>query len=772
MSSMAFKLHSHPDVLLKDHLEQVLHTGVSTFQGNAVFSEYEGLLKVILAFHDIGKSSAHFQNYLLNQEPRSNLSRHSEISALWACYYCLKVLDLGVLDAIFAYVCISSHHRSLANFNEMLCPSLSIDELVQISRSMDYDELNSILDHFGMTANLSEDLFHEVIDYFAKNSLSILFRKQKTSLGQESWLLLDYLFSLLIWADKYSAIFKREARDNSDHQWQPEYLDNFKLSFVNSDHAIDCIRNEAYDLMPQALHPEVKLYSINLPTGAGKTISSLKVAMELRSKNPDLKRVIYCLPFTSVIDQNHNVFTQILNYNGINPDSNLLLAHHHLAEFDYKGETEYSRNESEYLVETWDSELVVSTFVQLLASFLSVRNSNLKRFHRLANAIIILDEVQNIPHHYWPLLNHTLKLLCQYLNSVVILVTATLPMIFEANDPELLELAQKKQVWFTTLNRIELFHTKLDHCISLQDLVDLITNDHEQDPKQKRLIILNTVQSSLDLYEYLGRAIPDAELIYLSSNVVPKHRLDRINRIKTHSGKALIIVSTQVVEAGVDIDVDVVYRDLAPLDSIIQASGRCNRNASKDRSKVVIFQLAKENRPYWKYIYDETLVMGTLRVLSTMENPIVESDLLSLSQRYYALLSTVSSQDRSRRIISNMSRLDLETALSYHPKENPDAFNLIESHPAQTAFVECDSLSSELYARYLLVRNSTQQNNFEKRAELKDLFRKMGAYMINVDKRFIETEDQIFFIDRDSLNLYYDPNTGFKRKQNQADYIF
>lgn len=769
---MSFKLLSHPDVLLRDHLDQVLSSGLTTFDRNAVFSKFRTVLRVILAFHDLGKGSSCFQDYLSQKAPRSKLTRHSEISALWACYHLITQYQTNTLDALIAYVCIASHHGPLGNFTDSLGPDLLPEELLKISEHMDYYELNNIFEHLGLPTNLSHAGFQDVIKYFEKSPPSMLFRKQRKNIQENTWIVLDYLFSLLIWSDKYSAIFHQNANYTVKQVWETDLLDRFKTHFTNTDREIDQIREQAYNSLSLALRHEVGLYSINLPTGAGKTLSSLKVALELRKIRPELDHIIYCLPFTSVIDQNHQVFQSVLRNSDVSPDSSTLLAHHHLTDFVYTGRDENSKNESEYLVETWESELVVTTFVQLMATFLSTRNSSLKRFHRLSNAIILLDEIQNIPHYYWPLLKHSLKLISSQLNSVFILVTATLPLIFDPDDPELLELATQKDVWFKSLNRIELFHDLINTTICMDQLVEIICSDIRSEPDMKRLVILNTIKSSLELFEKLQQNIPNVDLIYLSSNVIPKQRLERINKIKKHSGKGLIIVSTQVVEAGVDIDVDVVYRDLAPLDSIIQASGRCNRNSVNTRSKVLVFQLAKDNKPYWKYIYDQTLVYGTIKVLSEFRNPIPESEFFFMSNEYYHHLHMVATQDRSRNIIGSLLRLDLDSALSYHPKHNPLAFNLIESFPTQTVFIESDPEASILASEFRELKGSTDAKDFEQRALIKSLFRKMGPYMINVDRRFIKTEDFIYFVDMDNLCLHYDMQTGFKREQTQEDYIF
>lgn len=769
---MDFKLYSHPDILLMDHLAQVTNAGMSRFGSNAIFPEHARLLKVILSFHDLGKGSGFFQSYLLKVAPRTNLTKHSEFSALWACYYCMQELQISPLDSLMAYVCVRSHHGDLDNFSELLCPDLEPEELKKISDHTDYTELNAILNTLELDTCLSASRFEELLGFFSKYSLSSQYRKIRAQILPEHWLRLNYLFSLLIWADKYSAIFHTECQDHDAQHWEIRYLDHYKSELPIGQGVIASIRDEAYANLSKHLKAEIKTYSINMPTGSGKTLSSLKVALELQKAYPQLQRIIYSLPFTSVIDQNYKVFVDILQQSSVELSSNLILAHHHLAEFEYQGIDEYSQNEAEYLVETWDSKLVVTTFVQLLASCLSVKNSSLKRFHRLANAVIILDEVQNIPHCYWELLRSALKQITQSLNSVILLVTATLPMIFDPDDKDMLELAYHKKTWFSSLNRVEVHRHMLSKTIELDELATMIAEDYSQDKVLKRLIILNTLQSSLDLYDLLADLLPEASFLYLSSNVIPKQRLERIDTIKKHAGTGLIIVSTQVVEAGVDIDVDTVYRDLAPLDSIIQACGRCNRNEAKGRSKVLLFQLAKKQRPYWRYIYDETLVQATLRALGTNEAPLEESELHEISTRYYSCLTELSSKDRSKKIIKGLSSLNLGSALAFHSKNNPDAFNLIDSYPTQTVFIDCDKSSSQLLESYYALRKSDDQDSFEKRAELKKIFRKMGAYMINVDKRFVKSDDHIFIIEKDSVPLYYDSNTGFKRKADQADYIF
>lgn len=767
---MEYKLQSHPNILLKDHLLQVTKSGISRFTDNGIFGSYHELLKVILVFHDLGKGSFFFQDHL-NGAPGSNLSKHSEFSAIWVYHYCIELCHLSHLEAILGFVCVRAHHRNLGNVPELLCPELSDDSLRSISAHTEYEELNSIIQSLGLNPVLSHDKFSQIMDQISSTPLSAVFRRQRSLILGHHWLLLNYLFSLLVWADKYSAIFAHEEESHVGTVWNTGILDNYRKRFPDTENPINKIRNSAYDSLALNLQKSINAYTINMPTGSGKTINSLKVSLEIKKADPSYKRIIYALPFTSIIDQNHKVFEEMLDTYGISPYSSILLPHHHLSDFNYRGEDEYSQNEAEYLVETWDSELTITTFVQLLSSVLSTRNNSLKRLQCLARSVIILDEVQNIPHKYWPLLNSVISQLTTLFQAKVILVTATLPMIIGSDN--VVELASNKLEWFQSLNRIVLDKSRLLTPISLDDLVDQLLVDHNSHPQQKRLVILNTVQASLDVYNSLGQEIPESELIYLSSNIIPSERMKRISDIRGSKDRRVTIVSTQVVEAGVDIDVDVVYRDLAPLDSIVQAAGRCNRNNSKSCSRIVLYQLINSNKKrYWSYVYDETLVRATLKVLEKEPDDIAEYLVHEICNKYYLFLRDQTTGDYSRRIASSLNRLDLGTALDYHPKTNPEAFHLIDEHPTQTVFIEYDDIASSILERYQDCAWQDAADPFEAKSKKRSILQKMGAFMINVDRKHLKTDDAIYIVHKEDVSMFYDTRTGFKRKQNQEDYIF
>jgi len=344
-------------------------------------------------------------------------------------------------------------------------------------------------------------------------------------------------------------------------------------------------------------------------------------------------------------------------------------------------------------------------------------------------------------------------------------------LIFDPEASEISELAESKLRWFSMIDRVQLDSSGLKEEINIEQLARMICMDCEAEPSLNRLVILNTIKASLSLYNILAEKLPSNRLLYLSSNIVPVHRLERIKSIKSSAKRGMVVVSTQVVEAGVDIDLDVVYRDLAPLDSIIQSCGRCNRNAHKSNGLVKLIRLTDGNRQYWRYIYDEVLIDYTLKSLSNFGAIVNETDFYQLSREYYRQVSEFNSNDSSDTLLRWLRTMKYETAL--HPtKENPDAFRLIEDLPMKTVFVEVDVNATELLNEYSKVQSMMNVDKFTHLQMKKDIIRRMKPYMITVSAKYFNSEQPIEIIDHEQLNVMYDITTGFRRELDQKDYIF
>jgi CRISPR-associated endonuclease/helicase Cas3 len=291
--------------------------------------------------------------------------------------------------------------------------------------------------------------------------------------------------------------------------------------------------------------------------------------------------------FLSIIDQNASVIARALGLKD-NSQSPVMVTHHHLAKLLYEDEDveneSYSTAVSQLLIEGWNAEVIVTTFVQFLETIIGARASSLRKLHNIAGAIIILDEVQSIDYKHWLLVHDCLEFLAKEFSATIILMTATQPLIFKKDEVNELFDARPQ---FS--ERVEL---KVDlNGISLKDFLHKLNKIVDDNPRKSVLVIMNTIASSVSVFH--GLIASKHKKFYLSSEITPFERKQRIKDIskRLKAGKRTILVSTQVVEAGVDFDFHMVIRDLAPIDSLIQAAGRCNRNGKKPTSESHILYL-------------------------------------------------------------------------------------------------------------------------------------------------------------------------------------
>ena len=454
---------------------------------------------------------------------------------------------------IISFLIVKRHHGNLSNaldeINEIDVDGEKIFKIASDQlNAIDLPELQVILntlltEKLGLEIDVNEvkkEILGEMQEKISRGD-----KRHIRSLKRESdlliYFLMQFLYSALLDADKTDAGLGDIKKVNRA-KIESDIVDQYRKrkNFLEPKKSIDQLRNDIYeDVMRSAAELDLndKILSLNVPTGSGKTQTALSFAMKLRERLNKEKgftpRVIYALPFLSIIDQNYRVFEEILKIGDQTLDSSLLLKHHHLAEIKYHiGEETYDADESQLLQEGWNSEVIVTTFWQVFYTLFSNRNRMLRKFNKLANAIIILDEVQSIPHQYWKLMHDALEVLCQKFNSYVILVTATQPLIFDEKKGEIRELATKKNEYFRGLNRIELT-PHLDVAYTLEEFEDIIENNLNKEKYKSFLIVLNTIDSATKIHSFIKKLdLDNTVLYYLSTNIIPKERLKRIEEIK------------------------------------------------------------------------------------------------------------------------------------------------------------------------------------------------------------------------------------------------
>ncbi|TYO92777.1 CRISPR-associated helicase Cas3' [Desulfallas thermosapovorans] len=575
---------SHPGRPLEDHLLQTANLA------EQIALQYLGQvpenLQAVCLLHDVAKAHAKFQKRLKGK----GRFPHAGPSA----YIALSVTG----DIVTAEV-IRCHHTHLAsNFiNEIWCNS-------------NYQEIRQVVGEIpvwqgseAVTARLNinpgkwqellpssegwDDLLYEIED--------------NTVLDVNLWLKIKILYSLLVTADRLDALSGRGINLEMPGFTDPGNVIEGILAGLKPTPLTkwrNQVRNEVLKKAEKTISgPGV--YTLTLPTGAGKTLLALDLALRI-ARQESKGGIIYVLPFITIVEQNSAVAKTI--FPSVQED-------HHLA-YDDSSPEEHTSQLQRFvsLFRYWKEPVVVSTFAKLWEVLYSPRGNAAMSFHRLANAVVLLDEPQSIPARFWKGFGNTLEFITAKLNTTFILITATQPKMVRGR-----ELAPES----ISVPKCRYTAGYFKEPVGIEQM--LVTLNRYEMSRLNTMVVANTRRAALEILFMIKRSnVDDDSLFFLSSWVTPADRKRMMSEIKTREERELprYLVATQVVEAGVDLSFDLVARDIAPLDSIVQVAGRCNRHMSERQGQILIFELInEEGRKYASSVYDAVLVNITREVL-------------------------------------------------------------------------------------------------------------------------------------------------------------
>ena len=514
--------------------------------------------------HDLGKGTRPWQAYLRRANDiidefaqfYEGHPTHAFVGAQWLSRHSIEV------GKLLAY-CIAGHHGGLPNWSD------ATDSALEAKLHQQYPEIKAP---------------HSVPN-FPEN---LPFSSDSKRLGFQLQFFVRMLFSCLVDAD----FLDTEAfLDKLKSGWRSSYPEidvlhrifwiNFKTLRDEADHTLKVNQQREHVLEDclQAAELDPGLFSLTVPTGGGKTLASLALALN-HAKNKGKRRVIYVIPFTSIIEQNAKVFRDMLGGDAV-------LEHHcNFLPDDSDWRTMLSS-------ENWDAPVVVTTNVQFFNSFYSNKPAKCRKLHNVANSIIIFDEIQAIPVEKLQPCLEVIKELSLNYGVTSVLCTATQPAIefsekFKSGLKDVREIIHDVPALFSALKRTEEIFVGI---LNAQEVANRLLA-HKQ-----VLCIVNTRQQALDIFN----ALPESDSnIHLSALMHPVHRTEKLDKIRNKlsptSKMPCRVVSTQLIEAGVDVDFPCVFRAVAGIDSIAQAAGRCNRNGlSKIPRKVFIFEFPEES---------------------------------------------------------------------------------------------------------------------------------------------------------------------------------
>ncbi len=659
---MRERLRSHPHLFLGEHVDQINMALEGIFNWHSqttITPTVREILKKVVYYHDLGKGTAAFQEFIgdpLNYKGSKNEKSHTLLSFFFTLAKALEE-DWNELDAFILAAAVKGHHGRLPTISEKKtgganCPEWDIDNFAGGERArlikkqltqVDYQRLSNEtginLDNLfnGGVAEEFTKLLMTLKKYLSKNiTTKVLSLSEKEAVDFR--LRAQLIFSIFLEADKAflavsdPALYLRrdpkhwEARWIDRHIGEPAKTETNKLRQKAKSDVIDNIeRNKTQ-----------KIYSMTAPTGLGKTLLAATWAFTLKENITALydvyPKIIVVLPFLSVIDQTAKEYERVLKKGGHEADGAWLLTSHSIADRNYAEWLE--EGEKPFYVDTWRTELIITTYDRFLMSLMEPASRHQMRFHSLCDALIILDEVQSLPCKLWQPLDKIFHSLSETCNTRILLMSATLPPFVK--DAALLLPAYKS--YFARCERYKLI-LRLREKMSLEEFCEELEINLSGWKNKRVLITLNTRQCARKVRDALVNSpVNDTRLpvYFISADVTPGDRLKTIKKIK--DGTPCIVVSTQCIEAGVDIDMDLVIRDFAPLDSLIQIAGRCNREGKKKRCSVEIVDLVdEEGNRYSEMIYDCIHLQVTRELLEdVLEVP--EEKVLKLSYQYFQKL--------------------------------------------------------------------------------------------------------------------------------------
>ncbi|MCK9388796.1 MAG: CRISPR-associated helicase Cas3' [Sulfuritalea sp.] len=598
---------------LRDHLRGVGEKASTNAAkiGLATQGELIGLL------HDLGKYSAAFQAYLgsatgiLNQDEDEDFVDadrlkgkidHSTAGAQLVWRELEKRGPVGQIVGQMLALCIASHHSGLIDC--LSSDQRSLGEDVFTRRVQKADERSHLVEAWSKVdvaiRERAESLFAtpDVVAglqaWLGRIALAAPGRADKGFVAQQQiGLLVRFLFSCLIDADRLDTAIFEKPRANR-HRRQGDYADwpilvgrlEKHLAGLEPHESIDHLRRDISRHCLAGAARERGIFTLSVPTGGGKTLASLRFALHHAARHK-MDRIIYVIPFTSIIDQNAEVVRDILEpKEDIAEQGRIVLEHHS----NLTPEVQTWRDK--ILTENWDAPVIYTTMVQFLETLFGVGTRGARRMHQLANAVLIFDEIQSLPVNCVHLFNNAINFLADHCGSTVVLCTATQPLLDKVDSSQGAirltpnsELMPDVTALFADLKRVDVINQHKPGGWTQEEVAKLAREETQE--AGSCLVIVNTKKAAQAVYLLCqeGSSVP---VFHLSTSLCPAHRKAILREVREslERREPVLCVSTQLIEAGVDVDFGAVIRYAAGLDSIAQAAGRCNRNKRNATGRV------------------------------------------------------------------------------------------------------------------------------------------------------------------------------------------
>ena len=721
--------------LLRDHLAKV-----SEMAG--VFGEQIGSRKTAELcgkLHDFGKYSESFKGVL---ERKCFHINHALCGA--AFLYCL----IGKRKSSFCYQAamevINGHHDGLTGYDDLeifLINSLQSDDPVEcnnrktaaLAGQKQYREAtNAFLNDFPQFT--SEGLAIENVQKLEEIDESI-----------DAMLYTRMLFSCLVDAD-YTISSEKELQEPLEFKAKQclkalyEYREELKKN-VKGSSTVNSLRDLLFERCGEAARLKEGLFTLTAPTGTGKTLALLNFALQ-HADEFKKKRIILVLPFLALTEQSYDVYSKII------PE---ILQDHSQSELD---------DRQREFAERWESPFIITTSVQFFQALFAQKPTDCRKLHNVANSIILFDEAQSLPANLLAATLNAVNALCTRYHCTMVFSTATQPefKFIQGISWKPIEIVPEYPMMYKKLKRTQV-EWRMKKRIPLEEIA------REMEEEENVCVIVNLRRHAVKLFESLKKNHCDREeIFFLTTDLCPKHRSEVIRKIKERQKAELPckVISTQCIEAGVDLDFRVLYRALAPLEAIIQAAGRCNRSGKFGTGKVVVFEPEVEGSLYPPDKLYQNAAVVVKEILSRENIDINDPECIS---NYYEILFREYAKDKEALTKAIEDRDYKETAREYKLIDNQGKKVMVPFGEKMQLYkdVRKELLSGNLTPELVKKSAEITVNTFEKDVE------KYCEQAYYFDRKKKQKMESGYYVLRTQYEYMYREDMGLQFKEGENE---
>lgn len=723
-------LLSHPQKLLREHVE-----GMLSFASN-------DLERDVIIFHDIAKAKEPFQRFIRDTSLKVDNKEHSLLSG----YYFLLNSKHSDLDTCFGLLAILSHHGNIKNFDVLV----KNDNELYLARNFEKSKEFAFWDEVGERAK-SIDIYSNIdVGYdefmFKANEMArktrLLTRKK---FQYEDFIKFKSLYSNLLYADKFEAIFDKGKEQGKviPLRGLEEYM--AKLPFNEK-------RNTFREYVLNNFDENYKLFTLTAPTGYGKTLTALNFALKFGRE-----RIIYALPFTSIIDQTYDIISNIYKDN---KDVLVVKAHHKTTVDDVKdknNDNEDDMSEDRYskikfLMESFSGDINITTLYQLVFAIFGNKNRDNIKFNQLKGSVVIVDEFQAVPYTFRKDFIELCRIISKTLDTIFIFMSATMPYI--ENREDFKELSNLD--YFEQQDRYEIKWLELGNKDERE--ANLIDKVEEEAKDKNTLLVVNTIAKAQELFI---RFRDEYKTFCLNGYMYDEQKRDVIEKVKNlmNNGEKVLLVSTQSIEAGVDLDFDVGFREISPISSIIQTAGRVNRHFGDKKGTLYIFNSVSK--------YEEVIYKDLQRITNNMvpmfkeRGSVSEKEVLDFVEEYFFKIHERLEISLIEQEINKLAFADVNSKIDKEMSEDYKVGIIIEPR---------ENFIKDFEAELFKIINNKELEKFDQLAKIKDHIKLLSKYGVNVGTkektRLVLTQikgvSNLFYLPCNSV-AYFNNEYGVKK---------